>query len=55
MSHLIAQSSHKTVSFVIAIGNDDNAKLLAGCRLGAQNLWSADESCASARQKRSSN
>jgi hypothetical protein len=35
MSHLIAQGGHETVGLVIAIGNDNNAKLLAGCRLGA--------------------
>jgi len=35
MSHLIAQGSHKTVGLVIAISNDNKAKLLDGCRLGA--------------------
>jgi hypothetical protein len=35
MSHLITQGSHKTVGLVIAIGNDNDAKLFAGCRLGA--------------------
>jgi hypothetical protein len=35
MSHLVAKRGHQTVRFVIAIGNDNNAQLLAGCRLGA--------------------
>jgi hypothetical protein len=35
MSHLVAKRGHQTVRLVIAIGNDNDAELFAGCRLSA--------------------